>query len=548
MNIVQKEDFTQDIDETQKILNDAEHIIEKFNNKPKRKKVALFCVLSVILLILLIFIFSTIFALINMKSNTIINGVHIHGIDVSGLTIDEAKEKISQTLLDKVNNELVLKLNDSSTSISPSDFNVSFDIDETVSSCYSLGRTGNILADNFTILNALYKNIEVLPTMNYDQKALVSVIADACSKLSGLTLDPEYHLTDENSVVITNGKDGLLVDRQKLEDLIIKNLYKPSASNIIEIPATPSKAKPIDIDALHAGVYKAPVNASYSADPYVFHPSETGVDFAISIEEAKNMILTEQEEYTIPLKILYPDISSSNIGYEAFPDKLSEFKTSFTTSNYNRSTNIELCGARINGTVVLPGETFSFNGTVGQRTKAAGFKEAPAYLGGQVVQEVGGGICQVSSTLYNAVLYANLDIVERTNHSFTPAYVKAGLDATVSWGGPDFKFKNNRDYPIKIMCDSTGKIMKVEIYGLKTDNDYTVELRADYISTVYPSTVYRKDSSLASGKTRVIEGGSNGCRTATYKILYDAAGNVVSNECISRDTYSAHNRVVAIGP
>lgn len=97
----------------------------------------------------------------------------------------------------------------------------------------------------------------------------------------------------------------------------------------------------------------------------------------------------------------------------------------------------------------MPGETFSYNQVVGQRTKAAGFKEAPAYLNGKVVQEYGGGICQVSSTLYNAVLYANLEITERTNHGFKPSYVKPGLDATVSWGGPDFKFTNNRNYPIK---------------------------------------------------------------------------------------------------
>ena len=548
MNTVQKENITQDIDETQKILDDAQNIIEQFNNNPKRKKIALFCVLSIILLCVLLLSFSTIFALINMKNKTIVNGVHIYGIEVSGLTTDEAKEKISQILAEKVNTELILTLNDSSVSILPTSFNVSYDIDETLASSYLIGRTGNIFADNFTILNALYKNLEVSPAMNYDKKALDTVIDDVCSKLPGLTADPQYILNDDNTVTIISGKDGLSVDKNALANIVVKSLYIPNSSNKIKIPAVSTKAKSIDIEALHTGIYKAPTNAYYTANPYVFHPSSTGVDFAISIEEAKTLISTYQDEYVIPLKTLYPDVSSSDIGFEAFPDLLSEFSTSFTSSNYNRSTNISLCAARINGTVVLPGETFSFNGTVGQRTKAAGFKEAPAYVGGQVVQEVGGGICQVSSTLYNAVLYSNLDIVERTNHSFKPAYVKPGLDATVSWGGPDFKFTNNRDYPIKIMTDSTDKILKVYIYGLKTDNDYTVELRADYLSTVYPSTVYRKDSSLATGQTKVIDSGSSGCRTATYKILYDASGNVVSNECISRDTYSAHNKIVAVGP
>ena len=195
----------------------------------------------------------------------------------------------------------------------------------------------------------------------------------------------------------------------------------------------------------------------------------------------------------------------------------------------------------------MPGETFSFNQTVGQRTKAAGFKEATAYSNGQVVQEVGGGICQVSSTLYNAVLYANLEIVERTNHGFKPSYVKPGLDATVSWGGPDFKFKNNRNYPVRIKTDTSGKVLKIYIYGLKTDNDYTVTLDAQYVSTVYYETIYQKDSSLGSGESKVIQSGSNGCKTATYKYLYDANGTLIASECISRDTYNPHNKIIAVG-
>ena len=195
----------------------------------------------------------------------------------------------------------------------------------------------------------------------------------------------------------------------------------------------------------------------------------------------------------------------------------------------------------------MPGETASYNQIVGQRTKAAGFKEGAAYSNGKVVQEVGGGICQVSSTLYNAVLYANLEIVERYNHGFAPSYVKPGLDATVSWGGPDFKFKNNRDYPIRIRTNTSGKKVRIYIYGLKTDNDYKVVLDAQYVSSVPFTTTYQKDSSLASGQSKVIQSGSNGCKTVTYKYLYDKNGTLVSSECLSRDTYNPHNKIIAVG-
>ena len=278
------------------------------------------------------------------------------------------------------------------------------------------------------------------------------------------------------------------------------------------------------------------------------YPSSNGLDFAISMEEAKAIISNQQDEYTIPLKITYPNVTTNQIGNEAFPDLLSQFSTSFTSSGYNRSNNIILSSAKLNGLVLMPGEEFSYNQAVGQRTRAAGFREAGAYSNGKVVQEVGGGICQVSSTLYNAVLYANLEIVERTNHYFNPGYVKAGLDATVSWGGPDFRFRNNRNYPIRIVTDTSGKKLKVYIYGLETDDDCTVVLDPRYISSVPYKTTYQKDPSLATGETRVISSGSNGCKTATYKYVYDKNGTLISSESISRDTYSPHNKVVAVGP
>ena len=232
------------------------------------------------------------------------------------------------------------------------------------------------------------------------------------------------------------------------------------------------------------------------------------------MDEAKQILSEEKDEYEIPLKVLYPSVSTNDIGNEAFPDMLSKFSTSFTSSNSNRSTNIRLAAQKINGTV----------------------------------QEYGGGICQVSSTLYNAVLYANLEITERTNHGFKPSYVTPGLDATVSWGGPDFKFTNNRDYPVRISCDTSGKILKIYIYGLKRDTDYKVVLESKYVSTVYAKTTYKTDPSLASGETKVIQSGSNGCRTVAYKYLYDSNGTLVSTECLSRDTYNPHNKVIAVGP
>lgn len=548
LNIVDTKDKTVEEDEGLKILADAENIIQQTNNKhSKTKKFIIFFVIPLIVLIILLAILSTIFALINMNNTNIIDGVFIQGIDVSNLSVEDAKSKLSSIVNEYISKEITLKYGDFSKTLVPSQFNVNFDVDSAVQTAYSIGRSGNVFENNFAILNALLNSNNIGQNMEYDSELLDALLLELNNELPGRMENSGYYV-DGTSLIIDSGKEGVNVDTEVLANRIAKALNDINNQDIvIEIPVVNVAPSPIDLDAIYNEVHKDPVDAYYTTDPYVVHPSSTGLDFDISMDEAKEMLKTYQEEYTIPLKVTYPSVSTNDIGSEAFPDLLSSFRTSFTSSNSNRSTNIRLCSEKINGTVLMPGETFSFNQVVGKRTPEAGFKPATAYSGGKVVQEYGGGICQVSSTLYNAVLYANLEITERTNHGYKPSYVDPGLDATVSWGGPDFKFTNNRDYPIRIVCDTSNKILNIYIYGLKRDTDYKVVLDAQYVSTVYFKTVYQKDSSLASGQSRVIQSGSNGCKTATYKYLYDANGTLVSSECISRDTYNPHNKIVAVG-
>ena len=204
------------------------------------------------------------------------------------------------------------------------------------------------------------------------------------------------------------------------------------------------------------------------------------------------------------------------IGTEAFPDLLSEYSTQYYASNRNRTTNLILAANKINGTVIMPGEIFSYNKVVGARTIAAGYKEAPIYVQGKVVDGLGGGICQITSTLYNAVVYANLEVTQRSNHQFVPSYVTASRDATVVYGALDFQFKNNRNYPIKIVCSVFGGIANFKIFGLKQENDYEVEI-----------------SSYETGRS------STSIYSEAYKIL-KKDGKVISKELLSKDTYKRH--------
>lgn len=543
-NVIKTEEKT--TDESNLILKEAEDIIKQNGSSHKLKKVAICIGIPTLILLMLLAILSTVFALTNLNTTTILKGITIQGIDVSGLSKDEAIQKLSVAVNDHISPNIEAYSGELNCAFSASQFDVNFDITTAVDTAYNVGRSDNFIKNNYDILNTLVAGKKVDINISYNDESLNSIITNINDLLPDKLVNPDYYI-DGTNLIITSGTDGNIVNTEKFKSQVLTELSDLNSDYKFEIPVIFEKASNIDIEKIYSEIYKQPSDAYFTTNPYTFYPSSTGLEFNISMDEAKAIIAEGKEEYTIPLKVTYPNISTNDIGFDAFPDQLSSFSTSFKTSNSNRSTNIRLCASKINGLVLMPGETFSFNSSVGKRTPEAGYKEAPAYLGGKTIMDYGGGICQVSSTLYNAVLYANLGITERYNHGYKPSYVKPGLDATVSWGGPDFKFTNNRDYPIKIMTDTSNKILKVYIYGLKKDTDYTVKLDARYISSVPYSTTYQKDSSLAPGETKTIQSGSDGCRTASYKYLYDKDGNLVSSECISKDTYNPHNAVIAVG-
>lgn len=231
---------------------------------------------------------------------------------------------------------------------------------------------------------------------------------------------------------------------------------------------------------------------------------------------------------------------------EFYTDLLAEYGTSFNEQNLNRSRNIKIATTKINGTVVLPGKVFSYNDTVGYRTESEGFMLAPMYIEGKLVDGIGGGVCQVSSTLYNAVLSANLEIVERKSHQFMPAYIDVGRDATVADGYIDFKFKNSRKYPIKIICSAQNGILKVKIYGKKQDAEYNIKIQTK-IKEVKPyKTIYEYNNNIKSGERIVTQKGKNGYECEVYKIV-SLKGKIISKSIISTDTYNTMDEIVIIG-
>ncbi|MFZ5965608.1 MAG: VanW family protein [Bacillota bacterium] len=275
------------------------------------------------------------------------------------------------------------------------------------------------------------------------------------------------------------------------------------------------------------------------------------VGLKLNVQETKKNILDKLQEsrkedeiiIDLTVEMESPKVTSESLSY--IHDLLGVYMTKFSSSSVNRTNNIVLASRALNGKVLLPGEVFSFNEVVGPRSKERGYQDAPVIFQGELVDGLGGGVCQVSSTLYNAILLSNLEVKERSNHSIPSTYVPKGQDATVSYGVLDFKFANSNPYPIYLESYVKGSHLTVNIYGYKIDNRVTKVLSVQ--DQMVPRTVEIKyDSNLLEGEERIEKEGRDGYRITTYKILYEN-GVEVGRERIAKDYYKPQKKVIIKG-
>lgn len=480
------------------------------NNSTKK---VLTVLLLLILVILVVIIFSIIFSLMNANNKNIIQGVYINNIDVSNLSENEAMEILEQKLNDNKKNYIIVKYNNYTRNIKLQDINGKFNIEDAVNNACNIGKDKDIIQNNYKILSTMIFKNKIEANFTYDEELLQKMINEISLEIPGMAINSSY-IIDGHNLIIKNGTEGLKIQ----ESTFTKDLIKAFSSDTkeFEIKTEQCNRKEIDIEKIYKEVYKKPINAYYTTNPHEIHKEETGVDFAITLQEAKNILSENKEEYIIPLKKIQPQIKVSDLDADAFPDLLSTFTTKYGTGDVNRNINIALAAKSINSVVLMPGETFSYNDLIGECSTKTGYKAATIYMNGELSTGIGGGICQVSTTLYNTVLRANLEIVERRNHSLGVTYVPSGQDAMVSIGTQDFKFKNNREYPIKVVAYVGTGSVTCQIYGLKQDTEYEVKL--------YSRTISKTDKKY---------------KVETYKILC-LNGAEVSRTWLSTDTYKYH--------
>ena len=542
--------------ETVKIANKGENGLDtnqrNFKKREKCKgskmmngnKKLFFSIVVVSVIFLIVVVFSTVFALININNQNILSGVKIEGVDVSNLSKDDAKSKLEVIFNEKKHKDILLKYQDYDATINPELLETNYDIDKAINEAISVGKNSNIFVNNYNIIFAMIGKINIDVEMKFNEEITKHTIEDIGANIPGAVVESDYYV-EGNKLIITKGKEGLKVDTEALIGKLIDNLDNiDTTQEFIEIPVSNKVPDEIDIEKIHSEVYKEVKDAYYTKDPFTIHPEVEGIDF--NLEEAKKLLEEDKEQYEIALIITKPKVTTSQIGSEAFPDLIATYSTNYDASDVSRTTNLRLACQKINGKVVLPGEIFSYNKALGERTYSAGYRQAKIYENGQVVDGLGGGICQISSTLYNSVLLSNMEATERRNHQFLTSYTPAGRDATVVYGLTDFKFKNTRSYAIKIKAGVSNGVATVSIYGLKEDNEYAVSFSTKTISTIPYTVKYVEDGSLPVGTEKVTQKGANGVITETY-IVKSLNGKVVSTKLLSKDTYNAMQRIILRG-
>lgn len=414
--------------------------------------------------------------------NKIYPGVTVQGVDLGGMTREEAKNKLVETFETVIPNKKVfIAIGDKQYELIYSDISPKYNIEETIEQAYSVGKDRGILKKIIAIKDINSRKNKIPLSFSYDEEKLKTYE----KKIESDVAQPDKDATlsiNGSSITVNPEVEGVTVNEEELDEKLREN-----------------------------------INGEINPE----------TNITVKVEKTKPRVTKEDLAKVKGL--------------------MGTFSTSYATSPLGRCKNIEISTAALNGTVVMPGEVFSFNATVGPRTIERGYQEAGTFVGNKIEPGIGGGICQVSTTLYRAVMKANLRSIERTNHSMAVGYTEPGLDATVAYGYLDYKFKNTYDFPIYIQGITQGKALTYNVYGDPSAlNGKTYEMISEILETIPPQIKVVPDSSLPEGKEVNEGGGMTGYKTRSYQVTYEN-GMEINREVISEDTYASVDAIVKRG-
>jgi vancomycin resistance protein YoaR len=502
-------------------------------------------IILILLLATLAFAYYGAESILNYKN--IYSGVYVEDINVSGLSREAALAKVENKFSQKINEmSIVLKYDGKEKNADGEDLIIDYDIKEAVSKAYMLGREGNI----FKRISDIYKLKQNTYTIPVNIVVNEDKVENILQEINGeIYKAPKRNtiIEKENKLFIENGYNGQEIEIEKEKNEVINEIKK--YKELISLDIKETEPEKIDVDKLYKNVYRDVKDARYEVTDYKLKIIPAVIGKRIDRDLAQKIIennIGEGKKYEIPIIISKPKVNEKDIEKNLLKDSISKFTTYYNANYYSRSHNIALAATKIDGIVLDANEEFSFNDIVGPRSLEEGYQVAHVYFGGDIIDGVGGGICQVSSTIYNAVLYANLEVLERTNHSMTVSYVPLGQDAAVSYGTINFKFKNNTNWPIKLQAKTDKGSITVEIVGTNENPDTTIEIQNDVISVFPYEEEFVEDPEIYIGEEEVKQKGGNGFLVKSYKIT-KLKDEIINKEDLSISKYRPITQIIQKG-
>lgn len=486
-------------------------------------------------------------------SGTTLPGTTAGGVDLGGLTRDQVERRLDEELRQRyTGKEITLQADgvDQSYTVSGSVLNV--DTGAITDAAWGLSQ-GSFLSRGWRFLQAMLGGNDIEVPLSYTQEGEAQVddlLTRIESELGGGVQETTWEVQGEE-LIFHMGTPGRAFDLSNTKADILAAFAGESQEPLVLSTVTTDPAD-VDVEAVHQQVYAEVRNAALDKETMEITPSVTGLDFQVSDAQAALKDAAWGSDVSVALTVTEPTVSTESLKELLFRDVLGEASSSVSGSS-NRKTNVKLSASVCDGVILLPGEVFSYNNTTGSRTADKGYLPAPSYVGGKSTDEVGGGICQTSSTIYYAVLHTTLEIVERHAHMYSVGYVPDGMDATVYFGLSDFRFKNNTDYPVKIVTESYDKnglrYLTVKLYGTNVDGRYAVPERTQF-DFVSPTTQYRADESIPQGTTKVDakQNAYTGRSARAWRVIYEKDGTLVEKQDLGVSTYKMRPTTILYNP
>jgi len=485
------------------------------------------------------------------KLETVLPDVWVDGIKLSGMTLEEATQALIDAGYESNASNVsatIIFPDDSGFTITGDEVGFALDAREAAQAAYGYGREGSLLQRSVAYVRSLMgrTDLEDLSASKFDEGFVRGVVTVHTKAFNDALVEDFFKMTNEQITVI-KGTGVMPASEESVFHLAVTTLQKAleQHTHLTEryVPET-ADVIDVDLDLLYDTIRIDPVNSVYDPSTFGATESSPGVSFDKVTAQALLDSASVGEEVVIRLFTIEPEVKREDIEVLLFRDILAE-KSTRVSGTANRRHNVELAASLINEHLMNPMDVFSYNDVVGQRTAERGFREANAYANGRIIQEIGGGICQVSSTIYYTLLHTDLEIVERWEHGMTVSYIQLGSDATVDWRSKDLRFRNNTDYPIRVETEYEGRDLVIRIIGTKFDDNY-YEVKYETISVTPFVVVEQQDATVAPGRTVVDHEGTTGYVVDTYRYLYDSDDNLISKSLVVRSRYRATNRIILI--